>query len=189
MRTVCQSERCALSCSWGTRVTTSVWVVSQAIENHTFAARRNLQSYAEGPSAKRRQGWLVGAMRVATEMTGAAKPRAEFSCPPSLVEVGRAVGLMLAWVFTTRRQNMLPQIYARPTCGCRFDASHRAAGNERVLSSSGVVRALALRCCSTTHHCTAAVALASGFQPGEVVHHVPFHFGRRQHRPRTWIRC
>jgi hypothetical protein len=31
-----------------TRVTTSVWVVSQASKNHTFSARRNLQSYAEG---------------------------------------------------------------------------------------------------------------------------------------------
>ncbi|KAF1920909.1 hypothetical protein BDU57DRAFT_509395 [Ampelomyces quisqualis] len=96
-------------------------------------------------SAKRRQAWLVGPM---TEMTGAAKLRAEFSCPPRLVEVGAAVGLMLARVFTTRRQNMRPSRiksteYALPTRGCRLDPSHRAAGNERVLSSA-VVRDLAL---------------------------------------------
>jgi hypothetical protein len=44
-------------------VTTSVWVVSQAIENHTSAARRNLESYAEGGLAVHLQnaakaGWL-----------------------------------------------------------------------------------------------------------------------------------
>jgi hypothetical protein len=46
-RTHCQREQRAPSCPRRTRVTTTVWVVSQPAKSTTISGSRNLQSYAE----------------------------------------------------------------------------------------------------------------------------------------------
>ncbi|OAL00402.1 hypothetical protein IQ06DRAFT_144447 [Phaeosphaeriaceae sp. SRC1lsM3a] len=193
MRTHCQSERCALSCSWGTRVTTSVWAVSQATKNDTLSGRRNLQSYcyAEGcvafHCAKRRQASLVGALRVDSEMTGAAKSR--WNSP--------ACGYW--WRSSScgfdDRQGCLPhvgrtcflQICARPTCGCRMDPiplrCWKRADAVVVCSRLGAgtvpPRIIAQQQC----YCKRVLA-GTGCTPS-----LPSHFGSMQHRPHAWTDC
>jgi len=94
-----------------TRVTTSVWVVSQPPKNHTFSARCNLESYAEGGIAVHLQNaaktdWLHRWAWPVNDRS--CETAAEFSNTPLLVELRTTAGLMLARLSLPHRQKMLP---------------------------------------------------------------------------------
>ena len=144
-----------------------------------------------GPFAKRRQASLVGALRVGSEMTGAAKSWWNSPASGYWWRSRVTVGLMIGkGVYHTSAEHASFKFVPDPQwLAAAWTPSHYADGNERVLSWT-VVRSrlgagtVPLRIIAQQQCYCKRVPAGTGCTPSS-----PSHFGSMQHRPHAWIDC